>query len=107
MFLTDFNMTLDTKLVDCFSELTLDKNKINELFEIHQNELKKDETKQDISDDTYDEIYANEIKCTKCGKSSTSTSTNNQIKSNNRTVTTRTTSRSIIRSTTSSIVTRR
>jgi hypothetical protein len=102
-------MTLDTKLVDCFSELTLDKNKINELFEIHQNELKKDETKQNISDetndDTYDESYINEIKCNKCGKSSTSTTTirNNQIKSNNRAVTTRTTSRS----TTKSIVTRR
>jgi len=89
MYLTDFNMNLDSKLVDCFSELTLDKNKINELFEIHQNELKKDETKQDISDDTYAE-YTNEIKCNKCGKSSTSSasSTRNQIKSNNRSVTT-------------------
>ena len=85
MYLTDFNMTLDTKLVDCFSELTLDKNKINELFEIHQNEFKKDETKQYISDETNDDTYAeytNEIKCNKCGKSSTSSSTSNQIKSN-------------------------
>jgi hypothetical protein len=95
-------MNLDSKLIDCFSELALDKNKINELFEIHQNELKKDETKQDISDETNDDTYAeytNEIKCNKCGKSSTSSasSTSNQIKSNNRSATTRV-SRSVSRS---------
>jgi hypothetical protein len=99
MYLTDFNMTLDTKLVDCFSELTLDKIKINELFEIHQNELKKDETKQDISNETNDDTYVeytNEIKCNKCGKSSASTSKSNQFKSNNRSATTRV-SRSVSR----------
>jgi hypothetical protein len=31
MYLSDFNMMLDNKLVDCFSEISLDKNKIDEI----------------------------------------------------------------------------
>jgi hypothetical protein len=85
MYLTDFNMMLDNKLTDCFSELTLDKNKVNELFEIHQNENK---INKDVIKDETNEEYSTEIKCNNCGKSNKV----NQIKSNNRkTITTRST----------------
>ena len=33
MYLSDFNMMLDNKLVNCFSEISLDKNIINEINE--------------------------------------------------------------------------
>jgi hypothetical protein len=32
MYLSDFNMMLENNLVDCFSEISLDKDKINELY---------------------------------------------------------------------------
>jgi hypothetical protein len=95
MYLTDFNMMLDNKLTDCFLELTLDKNKVNELFEIHQNEIKKDETKNETNDETNEEYY-NEIKCNNCGKSTTSIR-NSQIKSNNRSINKPITTRSVTR----------
>jgi hypothetical protein len=33
MYLSDFNMMLDGKMIDCFSEISLDKNIINDLNE--------------------------------------------------------------------------
>ena len=39
MYLSDFNMMLDNNLIDCFSEILLDKNKINEMYEIQNNQL--------------------------------------------------------------------
>jgi len=33
MYLSDFNMMLDGKMIDCFSEISLDKNIINDINE--------------------------------------------------------------------------
>jgi len=68
---------LDSKLIDCFSEIALDKNIVNEIY---LNEIKQTEIKKETDDITYDEI-----KCNKCNKSTNIY----QIKSNNRRVTTR------------------
>ena len=62
MYLTDFNMNLDSKLIDCFSEISLDKIKVNEIF-INEKEKEKDEEKVKDEDEeeyyTINEIYIN------------------------------------------------
>ena len=53
MYLSDFNMMLDSKLIDCFSEIALDKIKVNEIYlnEIKQTEIKQTETEKTNGDD--------------------------------------------------------
>jgi hypothetical protein len=53
MYLTDFNMMLDSKLIDCFSEIALDKDVINKFNfnEIKQTEIKQTETEKTNDDD--------------------------------------------------------
>jgi hypothetical protein len=62
MYLSDFNMMLDNKLVDCFSETSLDKNKI--INEINQlNHLKNDKKlKEKIICNLNNNIYGKENK---------------------------------------------
>ena len=49
MYLSDFNMMLDSKLKDCFSEIELDKNIINEIY---LNEIKMNETQNETQNET-------------------------------------------------------
>ena len=52
MYLTDFNMMLDSKLIDCFSEIALDKDVINKF---NFNEIKQTETEK--TNDDSNEFY--------------------------------------------------
>ena len=49
MYLSDFNMMLDSKLKDCFSEIELDKNIINEIY---LNEIKMNEIQNETQNET-------------------------------------------------------
>jgi hypothetical protein len=62
MYLSDFNMMLDNKLVDCFSEISLDKTKIiNENNQL--NYLKNDKKlKEKIICNSNNNIYGKEDK---------------------------------------------
>ena len=56
MYLSDFNMMLDSKLKDCFSEIELDKNVINDIF---LNELKMHEIQNETQNVTQNETKSN------------------------------------------------
>ena len=62
MYLSDFNMMLNNKLVDCFSEISLDKNKIIELENIQISYCQNGEIKQNEEDQQNEEYFRKENK---------------------------------------------
>ena len=62
MYLSDFNMMLDNKLVDCFSETSLDKTKIsNEINQLNYSKNDK-KLKEKIICNSNNNIYGKEDK---------------------------------------------